>query len=261
MFEATRNPCPRCGTVPRTAAARFCTRCGLALSAGPTKAPPPSIVAPPPPPAYPPRGPGLQARSSPAKPKAKSGCGCLFLILIVVIAIVAVGVYSTRRVKSRPALYSAPIDSASVPTYVPFYAAPKRIGSSLTGFNYAEVRQSGDRNENVRFTATVHVDGTDREVTVAVYPAFVGADQPLQQYGSALTNSAGQITVGRRLTRGGSAGASGSESQTVQMDLPAGMMLGWPGRLEARFVLYDEQGREIDRRTAAFPPLMPYRSN
>ncbi|HEX8913456.1 MAG TPA: hypothetical protein VF796_13935 [Humisphaera sp.] len=256
MFEAMRNPCPRCGTVPRTTSARFCTRCGMALAAGPTAAPPAAIVAPPPPPAYPPGLGRPSVRSAPPKAKSKSGCGCLFLILIVLFVIVGAGIYSTRRAKSPSALRSELVDSVSVPAYVPAYAAPKRVGSPFTGLNYVQVARSENGGEGLRCTASVQVDQGDRAVTVVVYPAFVGADQPLQQYNSPFTNGAGQIAVGRRLAREGPARAT--EVQVVQMDLPASLLFGWPRPLEARFVLYDDQGREVDRKVAAIPGIPPY---
>ena len=98
MTDLWQAGCPRCGTKPKVANARFCPRCGLERS---TPMPPPPMQ-PAPPPVMPPQPfappPGyvmvpaqqvMSPRPAPPKKKSGSGCGCLIGLIILGAVIMA----------------------------------------------------------------------------------------------------------------------------------------------------------------------------
>ena len=280
MAPVTQAACPRCGSKPRLAEARFCARCGLALPraepappwsshvrpAGGVRVPPiPSTY---PPSSYPPYGGAgspVPARGRPPAPKSRSGCGCLLTILITVAAFVSVSRLSSGpRVATPPAtpagLYvtSADVDALPDRPVLPFAPPPtdgQRYGAAQL-HNVAVTRSTrgSDRDDEHRSRAAVRPGGRGR-VLVGVYLVEPGATGDARRGRSAVSAAVGGAWVDDV-----AAGHGSARYRSAEVDLSPLPSHPDPERFgggTAQVSLFDERMRELDR---VIVPLAPSRS-
>lgn len=198
MARPTATPCPRCGSVARSSTARFCARCGQALTAAPSAVPPPvqPMAAPPPvvqfpPPAYPPmafstpqHAPFPHPLKNPPPKAKKSGCGCLTAILVVVGLLLLIGYGSQRSSRtSDPAKSLASptvLPSYTIPTYDPKVGYPAKFYGARLGDVQLTKSSSTTRYQSTEFAVTVDPD-TQKSLKVAAY-LVDGYGSLVQQY-------------------------------------------------------------------------------
>lgn len=273
MAQQGLAACPRCGARPKSATARFCSRCGLTLpqaqpaptgghraaasGATPTRAAPPVIAPPPGQPVQPQyAGATVNPRYNPSAPVAKSGCGCVLAVLLLLG--VFVGIFSLSRDEYTETVSPAlPRETVLIaePSLLPsrpydfFIVPPLPVGvKQYPVMHNLQIQRNRDESGTEQFQMQGNI-GAGGYPCVLWVAYFVDArGDTIKARGSLYANSEGAFSAGAWVYA--TMDSTGS-SKRVELTLPTSAAQLSPAAVQ--FCLFDENQTELARQSLPVP--------